>query len=1148
MKRKKIFLASSIKKFSKERKEIGSFVQQLNETLISSGKYLDLEVCEELSNSVSSQRKQNDFNDMIRNSDVFYALLDDQIGKYTIEEYNVAYQQYKDTGKPKIKVFLKDCDESYDFIDVLKANRMEFCFYDDVYTITQNISDYVNKDNTIDNDSQIPSFVTILVALSVTDYKDDEDELQDYIRSLNDTYIDYGLFFRLQFCDNNTDTIISEIEKQVDNSSFYYIIIGNEAGKTITDSFDLAYDRFLKDNKPRIYTYFQTLPEGTVVTDEVKTFMERLRKEIAHYYSRFEHIDSIKLNMLLELTRSNNLKETIDIRDGKAVVNGSEILSLENIPVFKNNDERQKYKEEIDRLKQEKARLAVEFTNDTENMDIYRQLSETAGKYQDIQNAYHEMEKSILQMCSTIAERNSSGEPITWREKKASEYLDDGDYRYALAVLRDPEREEELKRAYEKAEIVEDEFIGYINEGMLKINTLKSQGINKTTLPEIYEEYEKCVKVSKDKLTKADVVYDYAIFLLEQNDYEKAIINAEWLKTFYKLINDSGDNTANTDILLGTLYSHTDRYNEAEKHYYAATEYYERTVKENPEKYEDKLAISYNYLADIFHTVSRFDESELYHLKSLEILGNLAKESPSLYNANLATAYNSLSLFYSDSNRNGSAVKFYKLAIKIREHLTKEDSVSFESDLATSYDKLAMLLTDTNTYHYDLSTHLTDSFDKFAEPEKYFRTAIKIREHLAEDNPLAYEGELAESYCNLALLYLNAEKYRESEKYLLKSAEIRERLNHYNPVAYEKDLAKTYYGLSLLYTNTEKYCDSRKYGLLATQIYKRLAEDNLSVYEKDLGLCYCNLAQQYADENIYDTAESYYAKTEEIKSRIDSNAPSAYDLAISYHKRENTELTNEKIDDVEKHYKSCIEILERLVSANPEAYLSDLALSYLKVQQLYYNLEKYDEYNKQYAYRAAEVRNSMSIENESYYSRDSVMLYDKSGSVHSRLFTSNKDLAQYYKLAIEFFEAMSNENPDKYSYLLSCSYVDLADLYKELYKYSESKNYYDKGICILQGLAEKTPVQYECILAESYLKYSYLCVIMGEYTTAKQYALMAADIFERLSSENHDTRYYLYRTYDNLVNICFDLHEYAAASEYKELEDEIRKQLSVITD
>ena len=93
--------------FSKERKEIGSFVQQLNETLISSGKYLDLEVCEELSNSVSSQRKQNDFNDMIRNSDVFYALLDDQIGKYTIEEYNVAYQQYKDTGKPKIKVFLK---------------------------------------------------------------------------------------------------------------------------------------------------------------------------------------------------------------------------------------------------------------------------------------------------------------------------------------------------------------------------------------------------------------------------------------------------------------------------------------------------------------------------------------------------------------------------------------------------------------------------------------------------------------------------------------------------------------------------------------------------------------------------------------------------------------------------------------------------------------------------------------------------------------------------------------------------------------------------------------------------------------------------------------------------------------------------------
>ncbi|MBQ4012214.1 MAG: hypothetical protein II602_06700, partial [Erysipelotrichales bacterium] len=90
-------MASSINEFHNERLELGAFVQKLNEDNITRGIYADLEVCEEFSNAVSFQGKQNDYNDRIRTCDSFYALFGKQIGEYTVEEYRTAHDQYRQT-------------------------------------------------------------------------------------------------------------------------------------------------------------------------------------------------------------------------------------------------------------------------------------------------------------------------------------------------------------------------------------------------------------------------------------------------------------------------------------------------------------------------------------------------------------------------------------------------------------------------------------------------------------------------------------------------------------------------------------------------------------------------------------------------------------------------------------------------------------------------------------------------------------------------------------------------------------------------------------------------------------------------------------------------------------------------------------------
>lgn len=74
MKYIKIFLASSVVEFEKERQELGKFVRSLNDIYIKRGLYFELNLCEDLSNAVDKERKQNEYNKLIRKCQYFYIL------------------------------------------------------------------------------------------------------------------------------------------------------------------------------------------------------------------------------------------------------------------------------------------------------------------------------------------------------------------------------------------------------------------------------------------------------------------------------------------------------------------------------------------------------------------------------------------------------------------------------------------------------------------------------------------------------------------------------------------------------------------------------------------------------------------------------------------------------------------------------------------------------------------------------------------------------------------------------------------------------------------------------------------------------------------------------------------------------------------
>lgn len=119
MKKIKIFLASSIREFEKERIAIGDIVRQIQNRIIDDGIRIDLFMCEFADNSMSNGRMQERYNDELRKSDIFIMLIGKKAGEFTIEEYEVS----KEVNKIKRYILFQDIESDNsvkDFKEILK--------------------------------------------------------------------------------------------------------------------------------------------------------------------------------------------------------------------------------------------------------------------------------------------------------------------------------------------------------------------------------------------------------------------------------------------------------------------------------------------------------------------------------------------------------------------------------------------------------------------------------------------------------------------------------------------------------------------------------------------------------------------------------------------------------------------------------------------------------------------------------------------------------------------------------------------------------------------------------------------------------------------------------------------------------------------
>ena len=108
---KKIFLASS-SELKDDRDQFEIFINRKNKDWHAKGVFLELVMWEDFLDAMSQTRLQDEYNKAIRECDIFVMLFWTKVGKYTEEEFEHAFKQFKATSKPFIFTYFKEAEVS----------------------------------------------------------------------------------------------------------------------------------------------------------------------------------------------------------------------------------------------------------------------------------------------------------------------------------------------------------------------------------------------------------------------------------------------------------------------------------------------------------------------------------------------------------------------------------------------------------------------------------------------------------------------------------------------------------------------------------------------------------------------------------------------------------------------------------------------------------------------------------------------------------------------------------------------------------------------------------------------------------------------------------------------------------------------------
>ena len=647
------------------------------------------------------------------------------------------------------------------------------------------------------------------------------------IKEVNDALKPRGIrLVRENWTPGDTD----EFARRVDGCQMCLCLYWRELPSSADDDVRDAYEATCAGRNPQhLYIFFKEPSDE--ISEALSGFKAGFENKYGHFFCRFENVDTLKLQFLLQFEKSQSTegRDFVKVSGGKVMVEDRALVDLDNVPFAGLNKEYQRLQKLVAELQSQLADIRARYKSNPDSDDLFVQLTDVSAELKLAREEYDRYQDFLLDKAMEFA--RGANRQVTERMRQARELFERGEAGEAARLM----DVENLKRDKERNRI---QYQLHLERRRLEIEEFRSSATYAMADPD---------KSIPERFAAACSAYDEAVDTAREIRYDDEKM-AELLFDYAYLLTDFNHMKDAVDL------------------YTEALEIRRRLAAASPEAYEPAVADTLNNLAASQRKLQHYAEAEGNCTEALEIRRRLAAVSPEAYEPDVATTLNNLALLQSDLQHYTEAEGNYTEALEICRRLAAASLEAYEPAVATTLNNLAALQSDLRRY---------------AEAEANYTEALEIYRCLAAANPEAYEPAVATTLNNLAALQYNLQRYAEAEGNYTEALEIRRRLAAASPEAYEPDVAMTLNNLASLQSDLHRYAEAEGNYTEALEIRRRIAAASPEAYEPDVATTLNNLAILQDNLRRYAEAEANYTEALEISRRLAAASPEAYEPDVA---------------------------------------------------------------------------------------------------------------------------------------------------------------------------------------------------------------------------------------------------------------------------
>ena len=650
--------------------------------------------------------------------------------------------------------------------------------------------------------------VRISIDASPDEFGAEIEQIGNFIRILNDCYVDKEIYFFLSTNSNAHENANPYAGSQSGGlggrqsedalalaADLTLFLFGAKADANTEEALSAALNSYRKNGKPIVVTYFREMG-GELQAEEIDDLQQRLSREPDYYYHMFSHIDTFKLGVLMNIKRLDLNGVDIRLDNGKAWQGGEVLLSLENVEMVSGY-------EDLELLKTERASLEgafyearTKYAENPEDKVLYEAYVEASNRRNRAIQEIRGIESRLYNMIEGMYEQTAQGR-VSKRQVEGYKLIERGMLQEARTVLNFDEIVSESRHDEEIAEQAAKRAQVHVQELM------QLKDVNETLhdWESVDDCFREAVRLEAKHNLRRKATIEYLRFLTMQQRTTDGVELAENLLSDFRSMDALGpdDDKAQLYQFIGMYYEEMNRYTEAEEAFKTSVDIRKRAAGDNGIP-DVKIVASYNSLANLYDSIGQLEKSIEAHRLCNETIKKIM-ESYTSFQIRLALAANYIN--FSDTY-----------------------------GMAGMYDEAIELLTEGADYC----------------------------ERLVADNPgdLVCKFYLATFYETFAYTYVGVKRYKEAEELYISTEKVFTELAGENPDAYESKLAVLHIDFGKMYFDTKRYSQAEEKYIAAHAFYSKSIALGVNFSIRSYAYCLKSLGELYVETSRYAEAEEVY--------------------------------------------------------------------------------------------------------------------------------------------------------------------------------------------------------------------------------------------------------------------------------------------------